>query len=1118
MKLKLSILFILILNFGAHSQQIQWAESVINSSGAFADKDWSAQMVLGAPDAVPFGELSPRAFRIKNENGSAQFTVGYTIAQNIKQVIIVESFNPGRISRVTLFDEQNVPYVILDGSFKDAKDFNVISIPVPPTNIKFNKIEIRLNAATYSGWAQIDAIGISESDDPSIAKQIIENTGMTPRYERLLSREIKRNLGYWLNTRFDETKPIISPDGNTLYFGRRFYPGNRGGTSDIQDIYISKKINGEWGRPINIGSPINTANPNGATSVTADGNRLFLINEYFPNGTFNNGFSYSDRINGVWQQPTNIKIANYRNENSYLDFALSVNGDVIILAIETANTVGDQDLYVSFYQGNDVWTEPKNLGFLVNSTKAEFSPYLAPDGRTLYFASEGHKGFGKSDIFYTKRLDDSWEVWSEPQNLGPDLNTADFDAYFTIPANSNKGFVVSMEGSIGGLRDIYEVQIKPEFLPDPIVTLEGIVTDAETGLPISAEINIQSPNEKSIRNALVSSPDKGGFQAILVQQANYSLDIFADGYRPFKLPLGPYQSEVDTILRQDFKLIPIKSSLPVTMAGSLAINDEMTKQPISGAKATLTIIDENDSTSIIQLDPSTLIGPLAFNVLNTHKSASIEISKDGYLPQVIELAGFNVDEEVDLIINIALKPLPPALRRVTKEIKLSGLTQPKFRPAPILNFPDWNPYPGEYILIGTTYNLVSKLPISAQVILKTNASDSSNFETRIDGKFERVISNALTMEITANASNFESVSFSAEPVFLVADSTIRVDLFLQPNAPVSNAASIIFKDVISKAAIEVDVNLLTIQYGVDSISNERLSAANEIYPFQIFENVNQIRVNTQKIGYLQGSFLIDSVALNSNQNLVFEFALLPMPEPLTSQKSLAKLEELMPTIPGSADKELLPDVDPFPVMLTVIATLYNESTMELLQVDAIAELLGQESGTAYTRNTTENSNFKLDLFEKEGLDFKISAKGYLVKEGQINLSNDDTKEIETIIYLTPIEKGRAISIPNLLFEQQKAEILAPSFPVLDSISNVLNQNPNLEILLSGHTDIIGDKILNMELSQIRAAAVKEYLVGKGINEIRVRVEAFGGSRPIASSGREKTRMLNRRVELTIIKD
>ena len=174
-----------------------------------------------------------------------------------RQVIIVESFNPGRISRVTIFDEQNVPYVILDGSFQDTKDFNVISIPVPSTDKKFNKVEIRLDASANSGWAQIDAVGISESTDPSIANQVIESAGMMPRFERLLSRQIKRNLGYWINTRFDETKPIISPDGNTLYFGRRFYPGNRGGTNDIQDIYISKKVNGEWGIPVNIGGPIN---------------------------------------------------------------------------------------------------------------------------------------------------------------------------------------------------------------------------------------------------------------------------------------------------------------------------------------------------------------------------------------------------------------------------------------------------------------------------------------------------------------------------------------------------------------------------------------------------------------------------------------------------------------------------------------------------------------------------------------------------------------------------------------------------------------------------------------------------------------------------------------------
>jgi len=1118
LKFFITILFAITINFSTLSQQIQWAEAVVSSNGAFAENDWSAKMVLGPPDAMPFGELSPRAFRVKNENGAAQFTVSYPIAQNIRQVIIVESFNPGRISRVTIFDEQNVPYVILDGSYRDTKDFEVISIPVPSTDKKFNKVEIRLNAATYPGWAQIDAVGISESTDPSIAKQIIDNSGMMPRYDRQLSKQVKRNMGYWINTRFDETKPIISPDGNTLYFGRRFYPGNRGGTNDIQDIYISTKTNGEWGIPVNIGSPINNPNPNGATSVTADGNRLFLINEYYPNGTFNDGFSYSDRINGVWQQPKNIKINNYRNKNQFLDFALSVNGDVIILAIETSNTVGDQDLYVSFYQGNDIWTEPKNLGNIVNSTKAEFSPYLAPDGRTLYFASEGHPGFGKSDIFYTKRLDDSWEVWSEPQNLGPELNTADFDAYFTIPANSNKGYVVSMQGSIGGLRDIYEVQIKPEFLPDPIVTLEGIVTDIETGLPIRAEINIQSPNEKSIRNALVSSPDKGGFQAILVQNSNYSLDIVAEGYRPFKLPLGPYQSEIDMVIKQDFKLIPIKSSLPVKLDGTLAIKDQITNQPVAGARATLTIVDENDSISIIRLDPSKLTGPLPFNVLNTHKSVKIEISKDGYIPQAIELSGFDVEDEIDLALNITLQPLPPALKPTAKRVRLPGLNRPKFRAAPSLNLPAWNPYPGKYILLGTTYNLDNKEPIATEIVLKTNNQDSLIIETESDGKFSKEISNAMNIEILASAANYEPVKFSATPEFLLADSTIQVDLFLQPNAPVAFTASMSFKDLITNDKIEVDINQISVQFGSDSVNIEVLRATNGNYPFQLFENVNGLQVSTQKLGYLPGTFLLDSSELNLNPNMVFEFGIIPFPQPINRQKSLVKLGDLNPRIPNAAEKEELPEVNPFPVMLTVVVTIYNQTTMELLDREAIAELIGQESGTSYTRSTNENASFRLDLLEREELNFKVSAQGFLVKEGQISLSNEDTKEVETIIYLSPIEKGRAVSIPNLLFAQQEAEILAPSFPVLDSISTVLNQNPNLEILLSGHTDVIGDKVLNMELSQLRATAVKEYLIGKGISAQRIRVESFGGTKPIASSGREETRMLNRRVELTIIKD
>ena len=81
-----------------------------------------------------------------------------------------------------------------------------------------------------------------------------------------------------------------------------------------------------------------------------------------------------------------------------------------------------------------------NLGSQVNSFMTDFSPFLAPDGKTLFFSSYGHTGYGSSDIFMCTRKDDSWTNWTKPKNLGPEINTDDWDAYFVLPAQGDLAY------------------------------------------------------------------------------------------------------------------------------------------------------------------------------------------------------------------------------------------------------------------------------------------------------------------------------------------------------------------------------------------------------------------------------------------------------------------------------------------------------------------------------------------------------------------------------------------------------------------------------------------------------------------------------------------------------
>jgi outer membrane protein OmpA-like peptidoglycan-associated protein len=340
---------------------------------------------------------------------------------------------------------------------------------------------------------------------------------------------VKENLGALINTSYADTKPIISPDGKTLYFTRQFYPGNIKGVKDAQDIYYSSSIGGQWTKAMNIGAPLNDKYPNGVSGITPDGNTILVLNAY-SGKTIKNGVSISKKQGSGWSVPKMLSIKNYYNINPYVDYYISNNEQELLLTIQRKDAVGDQDLYISFKINEYQWTEPINLGETINSEMAEFSPFLAADNKTLFFASEGHGSYGSSDIFYSKRLDDSWQKWTEPVNLGYTINSEEFEAYYTIPASGDFAYYVSTKGGIENSKDIFRTTIPYEFSPDPVLLVSGHVLDKKTRKPVVCDIQYSSmSSEKEIGNAN-SEGGRGAYKIVLPRGHSYRYVPVAEGY------------------------------------------------------------------------------------------------------------------------------------------------------------------------------------------------------------------------------------------------------------------------------------------------------------------------------------------------------------------------------------------------------------------------------------------------------------------------------------------------------------------------------------------------------------------------------------------------------------
>lgn len=291
-------------------------------------------------------------------------------------------------------------------------------------------------------------------NSPASTVQVAENVNVTARAE---------SLGKVVNSPYREFKPLVSPEGDRLYFTRQGHPGNVGGIEDHEDIWYSENGNSRstWSKPVRLPGILNNEGPNFISGISVSGDTLILGNQYRKKGRMRAGVSYSVNVNGEWSTPVAITIENDYNISSQANYHVNLHNGVIIQAIERDESFGDRDLYVSFWNGTTA-TEPVNIGGMVNSNAEESSPYLAPDNKTLYFASRGHDGYGGLDIYVTRRLDETWLNWSEPKNLGPAVNSELDDEFFTI-SHDNQYAYFSKQVSIHNI-DLYRIKIAELFL------------------------------------------------------------------------------------------------------------------------------------------------------------------------------------------------------------------------------------------------------------------------------------------------------------------------------------------------------------------------------------------------------------------------------------------------------------------------------------------------------------------------------------------------------------------------------------------------------------------------------------------------------------------------------
>ena len=555
------IILLIVIVIPVLSQRVQWGYKVLGYSSEKGSREYAAAQALGKPNVLSTNKNNSNAWEPKLKEKESYIKIGFLDAVRPKQIIIAESFNPGHISKVYVYDvagkEFKIPYTTQTTKLESR------FLAVNTSAIDFPVVAVKIVLQDERTEVAIDAIGITTSDKP-YAPKIDPN-------DVIKANMVSARLSSNVNSIYPEMGPLVSPDGKTLYFSRRDDPTDVGGKRDQEDIWYSKwdTVANNWALAVNIGPPLNNKDPNFINSISPDENTVLLGNSYMPDGTMEDGVSVSQQTASGWGTPRRLIIADDDRNKSRMATFFESNSQKILLTSgnREGDSYGDRDLYVSFLLPDSSWTKPLNLGATINTRATEAAAFLASDDKTLYFTSDGHDGYGGSDIYMSRRLDTTWKRWTEPVNLGPVVNTSFDESFFTISASGDKAYYTSQGEKDADKKDkkdnndtdMYMVLLHKSLKPLPVMLISGRVLNSKTNQPIQgARIffeNLSSGVEVGIAS---SSYNTGKYQIVLPSGVNYGYLAQSPGYVSVNSNIDLTNMTDYKELKRDLYLTPIE--------------------------------------------------------------------------------------------------------------------------------------------------------------------------------------------------------------------------------------------------------------------------------------------------------------------------------------------------------------------------------------------------------------------------------------------------------------------------------------------------------------------------------------------------------------------------------
>jgi outer membrane protein OmpA-like peptidoglycan-associated protein/tetratricopeptide (TPR) repeat protein len=366
-----------------------------------------------------------------------------------------------------------------------------------------------------------------------------------------------------ISTFQDEYLPILSPDNQmALYTRNEKLPPDRNTLIQSERyketfMYSELQPDGNFSEGTEMPPPFNTKGNQGGATLTIDNNTIFYtVCQNNRDNTYRNcDLFFSEQVNGEW---TPIKSVGDK-VNSPLTWeaqpSISSDGRTLYFISDRPGGLGGYDIYKTIKSTDGTWSAPINLGPVINSGGNEKSPFIHPDGKTLYFSSDGWLGMGGYDIFYSRLKDDS--TWSKPVNLGYPINSTEDDVGFFVSTDGARGFFASNKYQGKGGWDLYSFDLYPEARPEKIMFLKGTIKAESEEEPVKAKILLKNVETKKTSEIPMDTMT-GKYVTVAPFDNDYIMTVKKEGYVYETRYISHRDSIYSTPAKLDVEIQPIE--------------------------------------------------------------------------------------------------------------------------------------------------------------------------------------------------------------------------------------------------------------------------------------------------------------------------------------------------------------------------------------------------------------------------------------------------------------------------------------------------------------------------------------------------------------------------------